>query len=146
MKRNDLFPSDWMKVDDVGGGTLDLIIGRVVKEQLQNGEEKPVVHWKGDTQKPLILNRTNFDLIADLHGDDTDDWKDKPIRLYAGRTQYQGTPMLGIRVREATTPKASPTNGGRPQAPAAVRKPAPTKVNPSAAVAEELNDEIPFDL
>jgi hypothetical protein len=50
-----------------------------------------------DGQKPLVLNRTNFETLADAFGD-SDEWAGNKIKVYAARTQYQGRSIDGLRV------------------------------------------------
>ena len=58
---------------------------------------KLLVVFKEREQK-LVLNVTNATSIAALHGDDTDRWPSKRIRLIASKTTYQGKPTACVRV------------------------------------------------
>ena len=57
-----------------------------------------VVTFKG-RKKSLVMNRTNYDAVADLHGEETNDWPGKTIELYPTRTSMGGKTMDCIRVR-----------------------------------------------
>jgi hypothetical protein len=59
---------------------------------------KLVVTFKG-RKKALVVNRTNYDAVADLHGEETDGWPGKSIELYPSRTSMGGKTMDCIRVR-----------------------------------------------
>jgi hypothetical protein len=77
-------------------------------ERLKNDgkdEDKLLLHFRGDDPKPLICNRTNFDSISDLYGDDTDAWPGRAIELYVDPRVRFGTRVVpGIRVRAPRRP------------------------------------------
>jgi hypothetical protein len=123
MRLNEIFKSDYLKADDLGDGDMPVTITKVeAKEFDSDGKKdwKAVLHFK-ETEKSLVANKTNCQTIADLHGDETDDWAGKRITLYATEVEFGGKTMLGIRVRLRT-----PTNG------AAVKQ-AGSKLTPDVA-------------
>jgi hypothetical protein len=61
---------------------------------------RPVLYL--EDQKPMVLNRTNFEILADAYGD-SDEWAGHKVKIYAARTQYQGRSIDGLRV-EAVGP------------------------------------------
>ncbi len=118
--RNDLFPSKHLNAADLKGPTI-LKIDRVEQEVLEaNGQRKvkPVVYFAG-TPKMLVCNKTNFDLIAAIAGEDTEDWPGCEIEVYPTRTELRGQSVPCIRAR----------------APAKARQ---------AALQNSLSDDIPF--
>lgn len=86
---------------------------------------KWALHFE-EVEKPLVLNSTNGQLIAQITGsEDTDGWPGKYIVLYKDpNVSFQGKLIGGIRVR-------APKKGAAPPA-----KPAP--------VQEEEEDDIQF--
>jgi hypothetical protein len=50
--------------------------------------------------KPLVLNTTNGQSIAEIHGTDPRAWIGKEIVLYVTHTQLKGKPRNWIRIRE----------------------------------------------
>src|SRR6185312_3773933 len=58
-------------------------------------------YFKGK-EKGVVLNKTNAGVISDFYGDDTADWYEQPIILFAVRTEFQGKPVDGLRVRIPT--------------------------------------------
>jgi hypothetical protein len=66
---------------------------------------KPVLHYKvlaGEVEKnlPLILNKTNGNLIAAIHGRDASKWIGKEVVLYTDdKVRLQGKNVNGIRIR-----------------------------------------------
>ncbi|MGH8646294.1 MAG: hypothetical protein ACREX4_18275 [Gammaproteobacteria bacterium] len=77
-------------------------------------EEKPVVSFLSK-DKSLVLNRTNATVLLERYGDDTDHWIGKSIELIVERVSFRGKLVDAIRIRV-----------------------------PSAAPAEDFDDDIPF--
>ena len=97
MKVKELFPSRYLKADDLGTHDLEVEI-REVKVEDVNGETKAVLYSTG-SNKGLVLNKTNADVIAYTFGEDTDLWGGRKIVLFATRTQFQGKLVPCVRVR-----------------------------------------------
>ncbi len=100
-KLSEMFPSRYLKAADCDESDLVLTVREIKSEQVGQGkdaEDKYVLYFE-ETEKGLVLNKTNSNTIAKLHGDDTDDWEGKKIALYATEVEFQGQVSLGIRVR-----------------------------------------------
>jgi hypothetical protein len=118
-KLNDMYPSKWLKAEEIDGDDLVVTISDIRTESVGQGRDagdKWVLYFN-ETDKGLVLNKTNAKAIAKLHGDDTDDWEGKRIALYATEVEYQGETMLGIRVR-LKAPKARANGNASTAAPA----------------------------
>src|SRR5262245_25232608 len=103
MKRDDLFPSKYLKCADLKGKPRVVEIEQAPVETLKNqkGEEqrKVVLYFKG-AKKALPLNLTNFDAVADIAGsDETNDWLGTKIELYPTTTMMGGKITDCIRIR-----------------------------------------------
>ena len=102
MKRDDLFPSKYLRASDLAGKSTVVEISSTSVEDLKTmdgkANSKLVVTFKGH-KKSLVMNRTNYDAVADLHGEETNDWPGKTIELYPTRTSMGGKTMDCIRVR-----------------------------------------------
>ena len=59
-----------------------------------------------ETDKGLVLNKTNAAAIAKTHGDDSDEWIGQAIELYPAVTQFNGNTVDCIRVRASVAPAA----------------------------------------
>ena len=104
MKPSDAFPSRYLQTAVVKGKPIVATISHVEMETVGHGADqkrKPVIYLDGE--KPLVLNRTNFELLADAFGD-SDEWAGHKVKVYVTRTQYAGKPMDGLRV-EPIVPK-----------------------------------------
>jgi hypothetical protein len=131
MKRDDLFPSKYLKCADLKAKPRIVEIDQAPVEMLKNpkGEEqrKVVLYFKG-AKKALPLNLTNYDSVAAIAGtDETNEWPGTKIELYPTTTMMGGKITDAIRVR--------PPHGGLQITP-----PLP----PKPAVDPEFDQEIPF--
>ena len=102
MKLSELFPSNLLKAQDVtdAGGEMPLIIRKVeVKEFESDGksERKPIIFFDGDKQ--MVCNKTNGNSIAELYGDETDNWLGKEITLIVREVDFQGKSTPAIRIK-----------------------------------------------
>lgn len=104
---NSMFPSRYLKPADIGDTELILTIVDIAIEELganDRKETKLVVHFK-ESDKALVLNKTNAMTISNLYGDQTAGWIGKRIILFVIEVSFQGTQMLGIRVRNRIPPQ-----------------------------------------
>jgi hypothetical protein len=131
-KRDEIFPSKYLKASDLNGKPVTVTIESATLEALKtlDGKEqtKTVLSFRG-AKKLLPLNVTNWDSVADVTGeDDSDDWRGHSIELYATTTTMGGKVMDCIRIRapEQRELKAKPTP---------TQKPLPD---------DDMNDDIPF--
>src|SRR5262249_52811200 len=129
--RDDVFPSRFLKCADLNGKSAVLTIKSASLEKLKNGngeeETKTVIYFE-KAKKGLILNRTNWDKIAELTGeDDSDNWPGSRVEVFPATTEMRGKTVDCIRVR----------------APAQQELPKP-KPAPAPTPASEMDDEIPF--
>lgn len=131
MRVSQAFPSKYLKCSDLQGRTVTVTISTVEMETL--GEDhRPVVYFKGK-QKGLVLNKTNAGVIADMYGDDTDAWEEKPITLRPARVDFRGERVDAIRVEFIQPPVRQAAPPVQPQ-----QQPA------RGSLESEMNDEIPF--
>lgn len=134
MTRDEIFPAKYLKASDLNGKPIAVTIENAPVETLKNAEGKEqtkvVLYFRG-AKKALPLNVTNFDACADACGADTDDWPGHTIELYPAKTQMAGKTVDCIRIRP---PAQRTLPASKPKA-SAVAQP---------ALAEEMNDDIPF--
>jgi len=130
MRISNAFPSDYLKAADLQGRAVTVTMSHVDMREI-GGEPKPILYFKGK-EKGMVLNKTNAGKIAEMFGDDTDDWEGGEVILYEAMVDFQGKTVAAIRIR------LSPRKGGA----AAIERPArsePTQDDPRT-----LNDDIPF--
>lgn len=100
-----LFPSKYLKAADLGDRQVTVTIEKIVMEELAmrggRKERKPVITLKGK-KKRWVLNRTNADAIAKLHGNYLNDWCGKEVTLCAAKVQFGSQVVDAVRVTSAT--------------------------------------------
>lgn len=102
MRKNEAFPSQYLKQDDVDPPRTYSI--KSVDRQLvagDDGEETKTVVSFDDCDQQFILNGINWDTCAEIFGsDDSDDWTGKQIELYRDPSVMYGNKRTGgTRVR-----------------------------------------------
>ena len=101
----DMFPSKYLRAEDLKGKPYDLTIKQVAKEEMRSysgaePENKLVVFFDG-AKKGLVLNKTNAFALADICGiPETDAWAGKTVQLYPTKVKAFGEMVDAIRVRE----------------------------------------------
>jgi hypothetical protein len=110
MKVGDLYPSKYLKASDLDGQEYALVMSHVDMEQMPDGEHKAVLYFS-NANKGLVLNKTNAEMIALMHGGETDDWQGHKITLKPDKTQMGGKIVDCIRVVWA---KRTAANGVTP--------------------------------
>ena len=103
MNRDELFPSKYFKAADLGGKRLVVTIKSATVEALNSpnggGQQDKLLVSFVNQPKRLVCNKTNYDTIADLHGDETDNWSGKRIELYPTKASMGGKSFDAVRVR-----------------------------------------------
>ncbi len=131
MKTSDAFPSKYLKADDFDADTA-LTISYVEMDTLKNkkgeDEQKPICFFD-ETDKGLVLNKTNWDAIAKQYGDESDDWASKKIVLTVIDVDAFGEVKPAIRIKTPRKINANPVRTGNG--------------NKIAAAPAPISDEVP---
>lgn len=120
MHVKNLFPGKYLGAHHLNGRDAALTIERLAHEVIktERGEEKRWVAYfvevkakDGEERKRLVLNRTNAETIAAMHGSETDNWIGKRITVYPDRVNAFGKTVDAIRIRATPPPpvKTAPT-------------------------------------
>lgn len=132
MNINEVFPSKYLKAEDLQGREITVTIANVIVEKIGQGEDrKPVAYFQGK-EKGVALNKTNSTNIAAAFGPETDAWIGAKVILYPAWVDYQGKSVQAIRIRPAFD---------------APQRQAPTPPQPSGGYGgshPDLNDDVPF--
>jgi hypothetical protein len=123
--KDEAFPSRWLKAADIPRQGMPLKIAKVEVEKIGTDQkEKYLVYFRGQ-EKALVLNGTNWGLIAAaLREENSDDWPGKIIELFPTTTNFGAKLVDCIRVRRyrpatpAQSPKAAPVTKPAPIGPA----------------------------
>lgn len=104
MNINDTFGSKYLKAADIEEDVVVTIAG-VQIEKVGQTDEKPVL-YTNEFERGLVLNKTNSQTIAQLYGNETDDWTGKAISLTVMPVTFEGKTVDAIRVK-ARAPRAA---------------------------------------
>jgi len=102
MRMRDALPGKYLTGDDLDG-EVTVTIERVVLEPFRDprtrvDSRKPVMYFQR-AKRGLIVNRTNWRTVADLYGDESDNWTGKRITLAAMMVDAYGKQTMAVRVR-----------------------------------------------
>jgi hypothetical protein len=97
MRISSAFPSKYVKAADLQGKQATVVISHVTMEMIGD-DERPILYF-GGKEKGLVLNKTNANTIANVFGDDTEDWRGGEIVLFETTVDFQGKSMPAIRCR-----------------------------------------------
>ncbi len=107
MKTSDAFPSRFMKVADLNGKEVAVLISSVELEKVGD-DQKLVCYFKGQL-KALVLNKTNTISIEEISGtDETDDWVNVRIVLYPSTVFFNGSKVPCVRIKAPRTASSVP--------------------------------------
>ena len=105
------------KNDVTTTGTNIKIAGITQEKVGQEQEPKFALWFMGDQLKPLVLNKTNINILRALYGDDSDNWVHKDINVYNDPTVgYSGQITGGVRLRQVQAAPAPDFNDPVPPA------------------------------
>ena len=105
---SDMFPSNYLKAQDIPGAGVQLIVSGVSTTQME-GETKWVLGFT-NSKRGLVLNKTNAGRLGQLYGQETDGWVGKPVTLVSRLVAYQGKEVPAIRVSmdQPAAPQVAP--------------------------------------
>ena len=115
MRSHEAYPSKYLKSDDARTAPIVATISHLQQEPVgPDQKEKWVLHLEG--QRPMVLNRTNFEAIEEVFGD-SDDWPGHKIKIRCTKVEFGGKRVDGLRVEP---------------------------IVPKPALKDDLNDEVPL--
>jgi hypothetical protein len=111
-------PGRYLTGEDLEGEVV-VTIDRVVLESFRDPRtrveaRKPVMYFQR-AKRGLIVNRTNWRAVADLYGDESDNWPGKRIALVGVMVDAYGKQTRAVRVRPVR-PAPAPTAAASPAA------------------------------
>lgn len=139
------FPSKYIGEPDLKGKDVTLTIAKVQRDALQmkgGRKEKKIVLYFEQTDKMMVLNKTNAMTVAGLYGGEMMSWTGKRITLYPTTTQFGRNEVVCVRVREQVP------SGGRQQARGAADVPGvviPRAVAPHTGLPDVTKPEVFYE-
>ena len=101
---NSMFPSKYLAATDLSENEdYTLKISKVEMEEI-DGDAVWVLYFEGK-KKGMCLNKTNANTIGEQHGEETDDWLGKEIRIFRTETEFKGKMTPCLRVRTSAVPQ-----------------------------------------
>jgi hypothetical protein len=121
-----------------------LRIKNVTEETIGAGAERgqKLVLWFTNTDKGLVLNRTNNRTIRAAYGDDTAGWAGKLVTVFQTQADYRGRLVPALRVRIPPPKQAS--GNGQPTKPKTAQDALEVFSRPAPEPDADMDDEIPF--
>lgn len=102
MKRNQIFPSRWLRATDLAREGQQVTIRNVTVEKIGEEREEKAIMSFDELDKELVVNVTNWTSIEELTGeDDSDNWAGHAIKLVRVRVPFGGKNVEAIRVEAA---------------------------------------------
>lgn len=118
--------SKFLASGDVREKPLLLTMTKLTRENVaMEGAEQDLkwALWFAESDKPMVLNSINIQLIGATYGPETDNWPGKKIVLFHDpNVSFGGKLVGGLRVR---APKNKPTQTTPPEQPVVSDQPAP---------------------
>jgi hypothetical protein len=85
-----------MKADDLNGRTAKhTIVGCTAEKE---GEDERLVLAFFETPSLMVLDKTNVNMLAELYGPETSEWRGKVIKLAPSTTLFLGEVVKYIRI------------------------------------------------
>jgi hypothetical protein len=138
MKKSDVFPSRFLKPDDLNGKFVPLTIATAMYQTLKNfkgKDEQKLVLTFNETRKELVCNATIWDSVVDATGkDDSDDWPGCAVEAFGSEVQVGSEMKPCVRLRAAAQASLDV---------AAPAKKQPEKKQPEKSH-DDMDDQIPF--
>ena len=96
MEYTDIYRSSYMKADDLKGRTSCITISGCTAEK--EGEDERLVLAFFETPSLMVLDKTNVNMLAELYGPETSEWRGKVIKLAPSTTLFLGVVVKYIRI------------------------------------------------
>ncbi len=80
-----LYPGEYLKASDFNDKPVTLTVKEVIRKKISDGsggEEFAVVAFFQETERKIVLNKTNAVCFRAMFGDDSDDWGDHRVTFH----------------------------------------------------------------
>ena len=115
MKRGNAFESKYLGKEELlqpVRSTIANVYQKQIDGENNQKETKCVLSFGDAGIKPLIVNLTNWTTLEAMYGEESDNWRGKPIEVYVDPSVMYGKKMVGgVRVRAipaGTAPAPAP--------------------------------------
>jgi hypothetical protein len=106
MKINDMFPSKYVRGEDLNGKSFIVTIAHIEAEVMRPNPASPEVTkfvlYTQEGKKGIVLSKVLAQQIAKiLQADDTDAWTGKKVAIFGEAVTVAGVPRVAIRAKAA---------------------------------------------
>ncbi len=106
-----MYPTEYIAAPELQGRDVALTIKGVSIDEMplagkSEKQKRPIVRFV-ETDKKLVLNKTNAKIVAKLFGPQTAEWVGKRVALYPTTTKFGPETVDCIRVRDKVPPAKS---------------------------------------
>jgi len=106
MRINEMFPSKYVKGEELGGKAFTVTIARIQPEKMRPNAQAPEVEkfvlYTVESKRGIVLSKPLALQIAKaLSADDSDKWPGKKITIYPESVTVAGVPRVAIRAKAA---------------------------------------------
>ena len=92
-----MYRSSYLKSDDLNGQAFCFTITDCSAEKVGEGEKRLVLAFL-EVSSLMILDRTNTNMLAELYGPETSEWRGKVIKLAPSTTLFLGQVVKYVRI------------------------------------------------
>jgi hypothetical protein len=96
--------SRYLRAEDLAGKAATVVISAVEDVEFDKGL-KPVLHFK-DKKKGVVVNATNYDILAAAFGNNTVSWPGHTIILRGAKVRFKSQTVDSIVVEVPAKPAA----------------------------------------
>lgn len=139
MNVNDIFHSgETLRCEDLQNRAFSLTMKSTESKNFDDGA-KLIIRFN-ETEKVLVSNKTNTFTIAEIYGQETDNWLGQKIELFPTTTMFSGkmVPCIRVRAPQGQQPAPQQNYAGDPNLPAKESE------NPAAGMDDLDGSRIPF--
>jgi len=102
MKISQMTPSKYLRQSDVSDDTI-VTVKKVGQANIAKDNDPPEVRWLirfAEFDQPMVLNRTNIEMLGKFLGDDSDDWIGGKVILFNDESvAFAGKITGGLRFK-----------------------------------------------
>ena len=154
MEVNAMFPGNYLKEPDLKAREVLVTMREIKHEEVGQRKDPKYVLYFAESDRGLVLNKTNATNISNIYGVETAGWMGKQVILFPSTTPFQGEVVACIRVKGPTM--GSKLVGGVADASGTAVLESEAQIPPGThlgetppapthdAFAADLGDEIPF--
>jgi hypothetical protein len=113
ISRNDAYPSKYIKTADFTGPATYTLHSLNIEEVGQEKERRPIAYFK-EINRGMVINRTNWDVLEDTFGPDTDRWIGQVVEVFPTTTSFGGRRVPCLRIRLPKAPIGQDLNDAIP--------------------------------